>query len=373
MNAQPRYPSHIISLKPYVPGLPIADLARRLEIPEHRIAKLASNENPLGPSPRALQALAAAQIDLSRYPDNDCTELTHTLAKFHDVPPEWIVVGAGSESVIGNAVATFLEVGRKTAYSQFSFQAYVNAAQRVGAVSIVVPSPDFSADLEGLQRTLGQEPSLIYIANPGNPTGTCVDPDELGVFLRSVPGHIVVLLDEAYFEFLPSRLRPDSIGWVRTFSNLMVTRTFSKAYGLAGLRIGYGVAQPALSEMLRRARPPFTVSEPAQAAASAAVQDREFLARTLENNERCKQMLVEGLRSMGFQYLESHTNFVLVEVGDGAAWTRRLEQHGLIVRPVNSYSLPKWVRISVGRPEETQRLLAAMEIEFNKPAQASVA
>jgi histidinol-phosphate aminotransferase len=360
-SQKPQYPAHIASLKPYIPGLPIADLARRLEMVPERIAKLASNENPLGPSPQARAAMAATKIDLSQYPDNDCTDLVQALAEFHGVPPQWIVVGAGSESVIGNAVATNLSVGRKTAYSQYSFQAYVNAAQRVGAEHIVVPSPEFTVDLEGLKQTLSQEPSLIYIANPGNPTGTSLAPAALGEFLASIPAHIVVLLDEAYFDFLPAHLQPDSIGWVKTYPNLLITRTFSKAYGLAGLRVGYGIAQPALADMLRRVRPPFTVSQPAQVAATAALQDREFLACTLENNARGRRMLVEGLRAQGLRYLDGHTNFVLVEVGDGAAWTRAMEQHGLIVRPVNSYGLAQWVRVSIGKPEEMQRLLDALE------------
>lgn len=355
-----RYPDHIAPLKPYVPGLPIGDLARRLNLAPERIVKLASNENPLGPSPRALAALASARIDVSQYPDNDCTDLVRALSQFHGVPPEWIVVGAGSESVIGNAVATLLSVGRRTAYAQYSFQAYVNAAQRVGAEHIVVPSPDFTVDLDGLKRTVEHNPALIYIANPGNPTGTCLEPEALAAFLVSIPAHIAVLLDEAYFEFLPAHLQPDSMAWVKAHPNLLVTRTFSKAYGLAGLRVGYGIAQPALADMLRRVRPPFTVTEPAQVAATAALLDQEFLARTLENNARCKQMLVEGLRRRGLRHLEAHTNFVLAEVDDGAAWTRGMERHGLIVRPVNSYALPNWVRLSIGRPAEMQRLLDAM-------------
>lgn len=356
----PQYPAHIAPLKPYVPGLPIADLAGRLGMSPERIAKLAANENPLGASPGALAALAAARIDLSQYPDNDCTDLVQALAQFHGVPPQWIVIGAGSESVIGNAVATLLSVGRRTAYAQYSFQAYVNAVQRLGAEHIVVPSPDFTVDLKGLQRTLERNPSLIYIANPGNPTGTCLAPDALAAFLASVPAHVVVLLDEAYFEFLPPPLRPDSIGWVKTHPNLLITRTFSKAYGLAGLRVGYGIAQPVLADMLRRVRPPFTVSQSAQVAAVAALQDREFLSRTLDNNARCKQVLVVGLHRLGLRYLEAHTNFLLIEVDDGAAWTRDLERHGLIVRPVDAYGLPRWVRVSIGKPEEMQRLLDAM-------------
>ena len=368
----PQYPAHIASLKPYVPGLPIADLARRLDVPHDRLAKLASNENPLGASPRALQALAAAAIDISRYPDNDCFELTAALAAFHGVPADWIILGAGSESVIGNAVATLLSTDRATAYAQYSFQAYVNAAQRIGARHLVVPSPDHRVDLQGLGKASKEAPSLIYIANPGNPTGTIVDPDALGAFLRGIPSHIVVLLDEAYFEFLPPELRPDSVGWVRDLPNLLITRTFSKAYGLAGLRIGYGIAQPVLADMLRRVRPPFTVTQPAQVAAVAALHDQEFLARTLENNAKSRRMLTGGLQGLGVATLESQTNFVLAEVGDGAAWARKLEGHGLIVRPVNAYGLPRWLRFSVGSMEETARLLKALEAEASAAKRAGI-
>lgn len=361
-----QFPSHISALKPYVPGVAIADLAARLGMQSDTIAKLASNENPLGPSPRALAALANTAIDVSRYPDNDTTELTQALAHFHDVPPEWIVVGAGSESVIGNAVNTLLEIGRPTAFSQYSFQAFVNAAQRVGARPVAVPSPDLRVDLAGLQQALAHEPGIVYIANPGNPTGTWLDPDALRAFVRSVPEHLVVLLDEAYFEFLPSHLRVDSTALVREKPNLLVTRTFSKAYGLAGLRVGYGVAQRGLADMLRRVRPPFTVTQSSQVAAIAALADQAHLSKTLQNNEQCRRLLTEGLRSLGLRVLESHTNFVLVETGDGAGLARRLETHGLIVRPVANYGLPGWVRISVGTMEETQRLLQSLQAELNR-------
>ncbi|MDO8778262.1 MAG: histidinol-phosphate transaminase [Burkholderiaceae bacterium] len=363
MSTTSQYPTHIASLRPYVPGLPISDLARRLDLPETQIAKLASNENPFGASPRALQALAASSLDYSRYPDNECTELTQTLASHYAVPANWIVVGAGSESVIGNAVATFLEVGRTTAFSQYSFQAYVNAAQRVGAKAMVIPSPEYRVDLDGLRRSFEAQPSLIYIANPGNPTGTCLDPQELYAFLKTVPPHIGVILDEAYYEFLPMDKRGDSVAWVREFPNLLVTRTFSKAYGLAGLRVGYGLAQTAMADMLRRVRPPFTVTQHAQVAAAAALTDEAFLRKTLENNNACRKELVIGLKALGFDSLESHTNFVMAKVGNGADWNARLERHGLIVRPVNSYALPEWIRISIGTEEETARLLNAFRAE----------
>lgn len=363
MVNQPCYPAHIASLKPYVPGKPIGELARRLGVPTNQVAKLASNENPFGFSSLVREALKSGEVDLSRYPDNDCADLTRALASHHDLPPEWIVLGAGSESVIGNAVATFLEIGRRTAYSRYSFQAYVNSAQRVGAIPIVVDSPNFVVDLTGLRAQLVQEPSLIYIANPGNPTGTCVDPHELEDFLRAVPAHIVVLLDEAYFEFMPETVRLDSLRLVRTLSNLLVTRTFSKAYGLAGLRVGYGIAQPGMADMLRRARPPFTVTEQAQVAAMAALQDRDFIQRTVASNDAVRDHLAHDLGVLGFRSLRSHTNFLLAEVGDGSAWARRLESHGLIVRPVNSYGLARWLRISIGTSADIDRLVAAMRQE----------
>ncbi|PZP91326.1 MAG: histidinol-phosphate transaminase [Variovorax paradoxus] len=358
------FPSHIKALKPYVPGLPISDLARRTGMAEQSIAKLASNENPLGPSPKALQALAAKGLDVSLYPDNDCTALTQAIARAHDVPTDWVVIGAGSESLLATTVATVLEVGSKTAYSQYSFQAYVNAAQRIGAVPIVVPSPDFVVDLAGLESSLEQEPALLYIANPGNPTGTCVTPQSLERLLRRVPSTTAVLLDEAYYEFLPEHMRLDAIALVRELPNLLVTRTFSKAYGLAGLRVGYGIAQPEFAEMLRRARAPFTVTEAAQLAAVAALEDHAFLAHTVEHNENVKAMLVQGLRDRGLPVLESHTNFVLARVGNGADLAKRLEPHGLIVRPVGSYGLAEWVRISIGTKEQTERLLHAFQVEL---------
>ncbi|MDR6522125.1 histidinol-phosphate aminotransferase [Variovorax paradoxus] len=360
----PIYPAHIESLKPYVPGLPISDLAARFGFEENEIVKLASNENPLGASPKALAALAKAAIDISRYPDSDCAFLVKAIAQFHDISPEWVVVGAGSESVLGNVAATILEGGRKSAHSAYSFQAYVNAAKRLGAVPIVVPSPGLKVDLDGLGRALGENPSLVYIANPGNPTGTVVEPDELVSFLSDVPPHVVVILDEAYFEFMSPQLRGDSIHWAKRFPNLVVLRTFSKAYGLAGLRVGYGIAQPALAGMLRRVRSPFTVTHTAQVAAIAALGDQEFLSRTIEMNNRVRRVLVKGLTDLGVQILDSNTNFVLARVGQGAALSRELEKHGLIVRPVDSYGLPEWVRISVGTQREVERLLQAMHVEL---------
>lgn len=361
MRNPPAYPEHIQHLKSYVPGVPIEDLARRIDMPISRIVKLASNENPLGASPRALAALTRAMVDLSRYPDNDCTQLANTLAEHLDLPPDWIVVGAGSENVLGMATSALLTPGRTTLYAQYSFQAYVNAAQRMGATALVVPSPDFTLDLGAMRASVQNTPTaLVYIANPGNPTGTCADPDELEAFIAAQPDGTVVLLDEAYIEYLPASSRGNAVEWVRRHPHLLVTRTFSKAYGLAGLRVGYGIAQPALATMLRRVRAPFQVSQPGQIAAAEALADHAFIERTVAMNREGHAQLAHAFDQLGLRHLPSFTNFISVETGDSAALAARLEHHGLIVRPLGSYGLGSWVRVSIGTTEENSRFVHAL-------------
>ncbi|MDB5875488.1 MAG: hisC3 [Ramlibacter sp.] len=366
MAGRLKYPEHILRLKTYVPGLPIEEVARRVGMPPSNIAKLASNENPLGPSPLALRALADAAPDMSRYPDNDCTALVAAIAAHCGVPPEWVVVGAGSESVIGMAVSALLAPWSATLYSQYSFQAYVNAVQRVGATAIVVPSPEFKVDLAALRQQITPEVTLIYIANPGNPTGTLASARELEDFLEGLPRDVVVLLDEAYFEYVPDSLRGNSVTWVHRYPNLIVTRTFSKAYGLAGLRAGYGIAQQPLADTLRRVRSPFSVSQAAQIAAAAALDDVEFLDATVECNRQGYEQITSTLSELGIRFLPSSANFVLANVGDGSGLARRLEKHGLIVRPVTSYGLDEWLRISIGTAQENARLADALKSELSR-------
>lgn len=361
---QPIFPQHIRSLKPYVPGLPMELVARRLNLPVARIAKLASNENPLGASPLATRALAEQAIDPSRYPDADCTDLTDALATHLDVPADWVVAGAGSESVLGMVACMLLTPGRAAVYSQYSFQAFVNAVQRVGATSRVVPSPTFTVDLKGLAEAIGPDTSLVYIANPGNPTGTWLEPEAVEAFLERVPSQVAVLLDEAYREYMPPERRGDSVAWLRRHPNLIVTRTFSKAYGLAGLRVGYGIAQPRFADVMRRLRAPFSVTQSAQMAAAAALADTEFLQRTADANRRGLAQLGAALQQMGIEALPSSANFVLARVGDGVDMAQRLQRHGLIVRPVANYGLADWVRLSVGQVEENARLIDALESEL---------
>ncbi|WP_458767137.1 histidinol-phosphate transaminase [Cupriavidus basilensis] len=360
----PDFPEHIQKLQPYVPGLAINALASELGISPDDIVKVASNENPLGPSVLAKMALAETPPEIALYPDNDSVELTAAIATFHNVPPEWIVVGSGSEAVLSMAAVSLLTHGRQTVYSQYSFQAFAGAAQRVGATAVVVPSSDFRVDLDGLLGKINEHTALVYIANPGNPTGTFIENEEIEGFLRHVPKNVVVLLDEAYYEYLPEHERSRSVEWVRDYPNLLLTRTFSKAYGLAGLRVGYGIAQPNVADMLRRVRAPFSVTRMAQIAAAAALNDTEFLAKTAEFNATGLTYLYESFDKLGLEYIRSHANFVLVKVGDGVQMSQHLNRRGVIVRPLKSYGLTEWIRISVGTPSENEQVIAALGKEL---------
>jgi histidinol-phosphate aminotransferase len=360
----PDFPEHITKLQPYVPGLAITSLASELGISPDDIVKVASNENPLGPSDLALKALAEASSEIALYPDNDSLELTAAIAAVHGVPPEWVVVGSGSEAVLSMAAVSLLTHGRQTVYSQYSFQAFAGAAQRVGATAIVVPSPDFRVDLEGLREKINEQTALVYIANPGNPTGTFIGNAGIESFLNRVPRNVVVLLDEAYYEYLSAGERPRSVELVREYPNLLVTRTFSKAYGLAGLRVGYGIAQPEVANMLRRVRAPFSVTRMAQIGATAALKDNDFLTRTAACNAAGLQFLYEAFDKLGLEYIPSYANFVLVKVGDSTQMSQRLNRRGVIVRPLKSYGLNEWIRISVGSPDENEQVVAALGKEL---------
>ncbi len=358
------FPDHIARLRPSAPGHPAGAIAQAHALDPARILQLASNENPLGPSPAAMSALAMHAPDPSRYPDNDCTSLVDALSQWHGVPADWIVTGAGSESVIGIAVSALLCPGRRTVFPQYSFQAYANAVQRIGATAVVVPSPQWAVDLDGLRRALQEPASVVYIANPGNPTGTLLPPDALDAFLRSVPPEVAVVLDEAYHEYVDASLRGDAVAWVRRHPNLLVTRTFSKAYGLAGLRIGYGIAQPAFADMLRRVRSPFIVSDAAQVAARAALGDAAFIEQTVRSNTEARAVLAEGLARLGLRCAPSQGNFVMVEAGDGQAWAQLLQRRGVLVRPLAGYGLRGALRITVGTPDDCRRVIDTMAAEI---------
>lgn len=353
-------PEWVRAIAPYQGGKPISEVARAYGLDEARIVKLASNENPLGLPESARQAMLAAAADLGRYPDANGFDLKGSLSARYGVPADWITLGNGSNDILELVSQAFLMPGSSAIYSQHSFAVYELATQARGARAIVVPARDFGHDLKAMRAAIAPDTRVMFVANPNNPTGTFLPAAELEAFLADVPAEVVVVLDEAYNEYLEPKDRYDALAWVRRFPNLVVSRSFSKAYGLAGLRVGYGVAQPAITDLLNRVRQPFNVNSIAQAAAVAALADADFLERSRALNAAGLKQLSQAFDSMGLRYLPSYGNFVLVEVGDAAAVNEALLRAGVIVRPVANYGLPTWLRISVGLPEENDRFLVAL-------------
>ncbi len=351
---------YVRALSPYQPGKPIDELARECGIPLEAIIKLASNENPAGAPAAARAAMIAAAADAHRYPDGSAHALKAVLARRLDVPADWITIGNGSNDILELAAASVLAPGSSCVYAQYSFAAYALATQSRGARAIVVDAVEYGHDLPAMARAIAADTRLVYIANPNNPTGTFLPTAEIEAFLAAVPPGVIVVLDEAYNEYLPPALRYDAIAWVRRFPNLLVSRTFSKAYGLAGLRVGYGVAQPDLGALLNRVRLPFNVTAVAQAAAVAALQDTAFVEQSYEANRAGLQALGDGLSALGLDFVPSFGNFILFHVGPAARVYEALLARGVIVRPVAGYGLPEWLRVSVGLPQENARFLAVL-------------
>jgi histidinol-phosphate aminotransferase len=352
--------SHVRAIAPYQAGKPIDELAREYGLDAAAIVKLASNENPLGVPASARRAMAAAVEDLGRYPDANGFALKSALAARYGVPMDWITLGNGSNDILELAAAATLAPGRSCVYAQHSFAVYALATQARGARAIVVPARRLGHDLEAMLAAIAPDTALVYVANPNNPTGTHLAADAIDAFLARVPAGVTVVLDEAYNEYLPTELRFDSTQWVRRFPNVIVSRTFSKAFGLAGLRVGYGLAQRELTDLLNRVRQPFNVNSVAQAAAVAALADEDFLARSYELNLRGMQQLTAAFASLGLEYVPSVGNFVLVKVGAAARVYEQLLRRGVIVRPVANYGLPEWLRVTVGLPEENAAFLRAL-------------
>ncbi|MEY3665243.1 MAG: histidinol-phosphate aminotransferase [Pseudomonadota bacterium] len=361
-------PEYVRSMAPYQAGKPISELAREYGLREADIVKLASNENPLGMPESALAAMQSALSDLGRYPDANGFELKAAIAQRYQVPQDWITLGNGSNDILELAAHAFLQPGESAVYAQYSFAVYALATKAVGARAIVVPALDYGHDLDAMLAAIAADTRIVFVANPNNPTGTFCPADRIAAFLAKVAPDVVVVLDEAYNEYLDPHLRFDSISWVRTYPNLLLSRTLSKAYGLAGLRVGFGVAQPALTDLLNRIRQPFNVNSLAQAAAVAALGDDAFLERSYRMNRAGLQRLQTAFEKLGLAYVPSHGNFVLVKVGDAAAVYESLLRAGVIVRPVAGYGLPQWLRISVGLPEENEKFLVALARALGKPA-----
>jgi histidinol-phosphate aminotransferase len=358
-------PDYIRAIAPYQAGKPISEVAREFGLDEAGIVKLASNENPFGVPESARAAMAAAAAELGRYPDANGFELKAALAKRYDVPADWITLGNGSNDILEIAAHAFVRTGESVLYSQYAFAIYALAAQGVGARGIAAPASNYGHDLEAMLAAIEADTRLIYIANPNNPTGTFIPAAGIQAFLDRVPAHVVVVLDEAYNEYLEQKDQFESTRWVRSYPNLLVSRTFSKAYGLAGLRVGFAIAQPAVTDLMNRIRQPFNVNSLAQAAAIAALNDKAFLQKGFENNRAGYQQLTSAFDALGLEYVPSYGNFVLLKVGaDDGAGARvniALLKQGVIVRPVGAYGLPQWLRISIGLPEENAAFIAALQ------------
>ena len=354
-------PSYIRSIAPYQPGKPIAELARELGLAEAGIIKLASNENPIGVSPLARRAIERAVADLARYPDGNGFDLKQALSRRFGVDSTAIVLGNGSNDVLELVARAFLMPGLEGMYSAHAFAVYPLAVQATGARGVEIAARNFGHDLAAMRAAVTARTRIVFVANPNNPTGTFVRARELEAFIASLPPEVVLVLDEAYNEYLPEELRYDSIAWLRRFPNLVVTRTFSKVYGLAGLRVGYALAAPGVADLMNRVRQPFNVNSISLAAATAALDDTEFVRRSHELNLAGMRQLTDGFRRLGVDFIPSVGNFVSLEVGDGARIFRQLLERGVIVRPVAGYGMPRHLRVTVGLPEENERFLMALE------------
>ena len=358
-------PAYVRAIAPYQPGKPITEVARELGLDERAIVKLASNENPRGISPKALEAIKAALPELGRYPDG--FELTQALSEKLGVPAQRIVLGNGSNDVLELAGMAFLAPGCSAVYSQHAFAVYPLATQARGAESIVVPAKNFGHDLEAMLAAIRLDTHVVFIANPNNPTGTMLTAAELESFLRRAPKNVIIVLDEAYNEYLDAGLRCPSIAWIAKFPNLIVTRTFSKVYGLAGLRVGYAVCRPEVADLLNRVRQPFNVNNLAIVGAVAALTDHDFLRDSFELNVTGMQQLQDGCKRLGISWIPSYANFITVEIprlnnqSQAGAVFQKLLREGVIVRPLAGYAMPDHLRVTIGLPSENARFLGALE------------
>jgi histidinol-phosphate aminotransferase len=359
-------PQYVRAIAPYQPGKPISELAREMGFEEPSIVKLASNENPLGLSPKARAAIEAAVPELGRYPDGNGFELKTALAARYRVPTAGIVLGNGSNDVLEMVAAAFLGPGRAAVYAAHAFAVYPLATQARGARGIVVPAKRYGHDLPGMAKAIDAETRVVFVANPNNPTGTLLAPEEIEAFLRAVPPHVAVVIDEAYNEYLPGAKRYDSVAWLGRHRNLILTRTFSKAYGLAGLRVGFALCDGKIADLLNRVRQPFNVNNLALVAAAAALGDDEFVRRSHELNLAGMAALTAGFERLGLAWIPSYGNFVSVEIpragSDPRAGTvfQQLLRQGVIVRPVAGYGMPDHLRVTVGLAAENERFLAAL-------------
>ena len=359
-------PDYIRAIAPYQGGKPISELAREMGLNEADIIKLASNENPLGISPKAQMAIEDAIHDIARYPDGNSFALREVVAKKFKVAHNQIVFGNGSNDILELTARAFLTSKSEAIFSQHAFAVYPLVTQAVGATGVVVPAKDFAHDLDGFLKAITPKTRLIFIANPNNPTGTLIAKDALKAFLQQVPKKVLVVLDEAYDEYLSVAHKSEAINWLSTFENLIISRTFSKAYGLAGLRIGFGLMHANVADMLNRVRQPFNVNNVAQAAAVASLNDECFVERSYALNQAGMAQLKQGLNKLGLTYIPSYANFISFKVQHAADVNQKLLQNGVIVRPIANYEMPDYLRVSIGLLSENARFLSVLEQIMNE-------
>ncbi len=349
----------VCDLVAYEPGKPIEETARELGLNADEIVKLASNENPLGPSPLAQRAMAEASREMHIYPDGGGVRLRTALAERHGLALENVVLGNGSNEIIELLCHCFLNKDAALIAAEHAFVVYKLMATLFGADYVEVPDPGFVHDLDAMAAAVTDKTRLVFVANPNNPTGTLVGQEEIDRFLNKLPEHVIAVFDEAYFEFLEKA--PDTVKYVKEGRNVVVMRTFSKAQGLAGLRIGYGLAPAHLAGILQKARQPFNTNEVAQRAALASIADSAHVEATVANNKEGRTLFEKTFAEMGLEFVPSHANFVLVKVGDGDRVFQEMLKQGVIVRAMRGYKLPEWVRISVGTPTENERCLTVLQ------------
>jgi histidinol-phosphate aminotransferase len=365
LDACEQSPSYVRAIAPYQPGKPISELAREMGLDEAGIIKLASNENPLGTGEKALRAMQAQLHDVARYPDGSGFELKRALSARYGVDEASIVLGNGSNDVLEMAASAFLSPAASAIYAAHAFAVYPIATQASGATSIVVPAKDFGHDLDAMAAAVRADTRVVWIANPNNPTGTFVPAAQIEAFLKRIPRAVIVVLDEAYNEYLPSSAQFDSMRWLQQFPNLVITRTFTKAYWLAGLRVGFAVGHPEVTDLMNRVRQPFNVSSLAQAAAVGALEDVAFVERSRDLNARGLRQIAAGLERLRRPYIPSFGNFLTFHAGAAAQVYQRLLQQGVIVRPIAGYGMPEHLRVSIGLESENERFLQALQVALH--------
>jgi len=356
----------IQSLHPYLPGKPVSELERELGI--SNIIKLASNENPLGPAESVMRAIRDELPELTRYPDGNAFELKQALAEHHNIELDCITIGNGSNDILELITRVFLKSGCNAVFSEHAFAVYPIATQAAGGESVIVPANPadhvmpYGHDLDGFLKAINDDTRIVFVANPNNPTGTWLPRDELYNFIKSVPSKVVVVVDEAYFDYVGEEDYPDATQWLNEFPNLLVTRTFSKAYGLAALRVGYGLASAELTDLMNRVRQPFNVNQLAQVAALAALKNQDYINQSVALNQVGYDHIVAEITELGYSFIPSVGNFICIDAGvSGSELFPALLKKGVIVRPIDNYKLPQYFRVTIGTAAENDKFIEALK------------